>query len=181
MTFYAFYCIIVLIKEVIVLIDEKAVLEKLNISDFRHLTKNNVIDLATELHNVEPEVAMKILEQFPEFSKVLSEVLQEYRQQLDAILQSENTSEKDFINVSNREIDILEGLLTKHLSFDEKIEILDRIDKVRQDIMDHQSEKRHFLMGLVKAGVTAIGIIVAGALGALGVNVHKNTPSQLHK
>ena len=160
------------------MLDEQAVLQKLNISDFRHLTKNNVIDLATELHNVDPEVAKKILDQFPDFTKLLGETLTDFRGQLDAILESENKSEQDFVDTSVREIDILEAQLSGDLSFDEKLEILDRIDRVREGIKEHQSEKRHFLTTLATIGAGVIVFGVCGALSVLGINIHKQIGSQ---
>ena len=43
---------------------EIQVLKKLDIPDFRHLTKDKVIAFATMIPGMEPEVAKKALEQF---------------------------------------------------------------------------------------------------------------------
>lgn len=48
---------------------EKQVLKKLGIPDFRHLSKEKMIKLATMLPHMDPEVAKKALEQFPELAK----------------------------------------------------------------------------------------------------------------
>lgn len=48
-------------------LSEQRVLKKLEIEDFRHLTKAKVIKLASMLDRVDTEVAKKALEQFPEF------------------------------------------------------------------------------------------------------------------
>lgn len=57
---------------------EKQVLKKLGIPDFRHLSKEKVMKFATMLPHMDPEVAKKALEQFPEFSKTTKEMLVEY-------------------------------------------------------------------------------------------------------
>ena len=43
---------------------EANVLKKLDIEDFRHLTKDKVITMASMLDRMDPEVAKKALEQF---------------------------------------------------------------------------------------------------------------------
>ena len=48
---------------------EQDVLAMLNIPDFRHITKENVLMMASSLDKMSPEVAMKVLEQIPDFSK----------------------------------------------------------------------------------------------------------------
>ena len=53
---------------------EQQVLQALNIPDFRHLSKDKVISFASMLTDMEPEVAMKALEQFPEFAKTILEL-----------------------------------------------------------------------------------------------------------
>lgn len=43
-------------------LNEKQVLKKLDIPDFRHLSKENVMKFATMLPHMDPEVAKKALE-----------------------------------------------------------------------------------------------------------------------
>lgn len=54
---------------------EKQVLKKLGIPDFRHMTKAKVMQFATMLPYMDPEVAKMALEQFPEFAKRATEIL----------------------------------------------------------------------------------------------------------
>jgi hypothetical protein len=49
---------------------EREVLQQWNIPDFRHITKDKIMTFASMLHNIEPEVAKKALEQFTEFAKM---------------------------------------------------------------------------------------------------------------
>ena len=56
---------------------EQQVLKKLDISDFRHLTKEKVIAFATMVPKMNPEVAKKALEQFPNFASTSLDVLKE--------------------------------------------------------------------------------------------------------
>lgn len=64
---------------------EIQVLKKLDIPDFRHLTKDKVIAFATMIPGMEPEVAKKALEQFPNFVSISLEIMKEYRGGVRAI------------------------------------------------------------------------------------------------
>ncbi|HIX30501.1 MAG TPA: hypothetical protein H9858_12615, partial [Candidatus Blautia stercoravium] len=75
---------------------EKKVLKKLGIDDFRHLTKEKVITMATMLDKMDPEVAKKALEQFPEFAKVSKDMLKEYKETLDKGLETNRESVQSF-------------------------------------------------------------------------------------
>lgn len=46
-------------------LSEKKVLKKLGIEDFRHMTKDKIVQFASMLPQMDPEVAKKALEQFP--------------------------------------------------------------------------------------------------------------------
>ena len=48
---------------------EQKVLRKLGIQDFRHMTKEKVTGFVSMLPRMDPEVAKKALEQFPDFTK----------------------------------------------------------------------------------------------------------------
>lgn len=65
------------------MMSEAKVLKKLDIADFRHLTKDKVIKMASMLDKMDPEVAKKALEQFPEFVNTTKEMLTEYKESLD--------------------------------------------------------------------------------------------------
>ena len=47
--------------------NEQKVLNKLGIEDFRHLSKEKVVEFISMIPNMEPEVAKAAIAQFPEF------------------------------------------------------------------------------------------------------------------
>ena len=49
---------------------EEAVLKILDIPDFRHLTKDKAIEFVSMIPQMDPEVAIKALEQFPQLKEV---------------------------------------------------------------------------------------------------------------
>ena len=64
-------------------LSEQKVLKKLDIPDFRHLTKDKIIAFASLLPQMDTEVAKKALEQFPNFASTSLEVMREYKSILE--------------------------------------------------------------------------------------------------
>lgn len=54
---------------------EQEVLEILDIPDFRHMSKDKVMKFASELPNMDPQVAKTALLQFPEFAATTRDVM----------------------------------------------------------------------------------------------------------
>ena len=90
---------------------EANVLKKLDIEDFRHLTKDKVITMASMLDRMDPEVAKKALEQFPEFAKTTKEMLIEYKDTLDKGLQNNKDSVQAYYDACQSIIDSLQKQL----------------------------------------------------------------------
>ena len=67
---------------------EQKVLNKLGIEDFRHLTKDKVITMASMLDRMDPDVAKKALDQFPEFAKTMKEIVQDFQKSMEHGLNS---------------------------------------------------------------------------------------------
>ena len=73
-------------------IGEKQLLRMLDIPSFRHMTKEKIIDFASVLSDVDPEVAKKALEQFPNFAAAVSGIAAHYK---DVVVECMNGSDPD--------------------------------------------------------------------------------------
>ena len=150
---------------------EKQVLNKLKIEDFRHLTKDKVIAMASMLDKMNPEVAKKALEQFPDFANTMKDVLAEYKESLDTLLKENGDSVKSYYD----SCDLILGTLQKELdreelSFEDRKYIIDKMMEVNQMKGMKDSENKKFLGTLAMCGVAAV-TLVAGTLAAtLGAN-----------
>ena len=58
---------------------EQEALERLNLESFERLSKKDVIRLGSLLPQMQPEVAKKALEQFPEFARAVGGMMSEYK------------------------------------------------------------------------------------------------------
>ena len=152
---------------------EKQVLKKLDIPDFRHLSKEKIMKFASMLPNMDPEVAKKALEQFPEFAKNTKEILIDYKETLERGIESNDKSILACYDISKSIINSLQNELDKEtLSGEDRKYIISQMLEVSKMMNDKDSENKKFLMGLaVIAGIVATSAI--GALAStLGSNMH---------
>ena len=154
-------------------ISEKRALKKLDIDDFRHLTKANVVQLASMVDKMEPEVAQKALEQFPEFSGTVKTILLDYKELLNRAIDSDNESLRSTYETYNSIIMALQTELDKDtLSFDERKYIIEQMKEIANAVDKKDSENKKWLTKMAMiAGATVVG--VAAVLGSvLGTNTN---------
>ena len=148
---------------------EQKVLKKLNIEDFRHLTKDKVISMASMLDKMDPEVAKKALEQFPEFASTTKEMLSEYKETLDKGLESNKESVQSFYDSCNSIIVSLQKQLENdNISFEDKKYIMDKMSEVSKMMGEKDSENKRFIATMTAMGLTAVGVVAVALASALG-------------
>ena len=153
------------------LLTEKQVLSKLKIEDFRHLTKDKVIAMASMLDKMDPEVAKKALEQFPDFAKTMKEVLIEYKESLDTMLNENGDSVKSYYDSCDVILSTLQKELDREdLSFEDRKYIIDKMMEVNQMKGMKDSENKKFLATLAMCGVAAVTLVAGTLAAALGAN-----------
>lgn len=84
---------------------EKDVLAMMQRTDFKNLSKGDVISFASKIGELRPEVAKEVLAQFPEFVGLMKSALTEYKGMLDTIVSSDDASIKEYYGVANKEMD----------------------------------------------------------------------------
>lgn len=84
---------------------ERDVLAMMQRTDFKNLSKSDVISFASEIAELRPEVVKEILTQFPEFVGLMKSALTEYKGMLDSIVSSDDASIKEYYDVANKEMD----------------------------------------------------------------------------
>ena len=151
------------------MMSEANVLKKLDIEDFRHITKDKVIKMASMLDKMDPEVAKKALEQFPEFAGTTKEILADYKKTLDKGIESNNESLTKVYDTYNAIIASLQKELEKEdLSFEQKKYIIEQMKDIADKVDKKDTENRKFIALMASlASAAALGIVavIASALG----------------
>lgn len=71
---------------------EKQILALLDRTNFKNLSKNDVITYASKLNELRPEVAMQVVAQYPEFVKLIQSVMTECKSMLEKVIESDEAS-----------------------------------------------------------------------------------------
>ena len=150
---------------------EQKVLKKLGIEDFRHLTKDKVITMASMLDKMSPEVAKKAIEQFPNFSNTMKEILHDYKESLDKAQETNADSVKSFYDSCDMIISSLQKEVEKNdLNFEEKKFIIDKMMEVNRMKGEKDSENKKFIATMALFGMAATAIVAGVLSSALGGN-----------
>lgn len=155
---------------------EQQILKKLDITDFRHLTKDKVIAFASLLPKMNPEVAKKALEQFPNFASTSLEVMKNYKEIMEQALDSSSETTKSSIDMYNQVMSSLQKMIENDdLSFDEKIYILEQMKEIAVLVDKKDTESKNTALKIVGiAGTVALGIVAALST-TLGSNIAAKT------
>lgn len=153
-------------------ITEEQVLKTLGIPDFRHMTKEKIIQFVSVLPYMDPEVAKKALEQFPEFKDLMGTAVIEYKSIIIDMVESNSESQKSVYSICNDILDSLRCELQKeNLSIDDRSQIEDKMIEVARIIADKDSENKKFLI----KSMIIVGAVVSGIIGIaatiLGSNI----------
>lgn len=156
---------------------EREVLQQLNIPDFRHITKDKVMTFASMLQNMEPEVAKKALEQFPEFAKMTLEVLKDYKGIMEKTLDENSASSKQCYDIYNEVMDALKSCLAKDdLPFEEKKYYIEKMMEIAKMAESKDTENKGFNWKMITLGTGAVFTVVGIGASILGSNTNIRLP-----
>ena len=84
---------------------EKQALDMMKRTDFKNLSKNDVLSIASKLGELRPDVAKEVVAQFPEFAKLIQSSMEEYKDILGNIVSSDDESVKQVYTIADKDMD----------------------------------------------------------------------------
>ena len=157
---------------------EQKVLKQLGISDFRHMTKDKIVAFATMLPKMDPEVAKKALEQFPEFAKTATEIVSFYKEVVEKGFDENTASVNSFYLTCDSIIATLnEQLKDGNLTFEEKNIIIDKMIELAKMKADKDTENKHFIADIIGKVTLGVGLVIASVAAVIGVQTQLGTVS----
>lgn len=153
-----------------ILTTEEQVKSSIGISDWRHLSKDNLMNFVSVLPNVDSEVAIRIIEQFPEFSKNSVEMLNIMKDVCNTALEDDKQSSIQSIEAYKQVLDELSAMLKREdLSNEDRKYFADKMIEVADKIGLKDTEGKAFkgkLLNTIGGVILGALIIGAGVLGA---------------
>ncbi len=142
----------------------------LNIDSFRNLSKDKIIEFVSLIPNMDKDVAIKVIEQFPEYANFATGMIAQLNSLCDNALKSNSESQKDVIQAYKQILDSLSELLKKEdMAVEERCAITDKMIMVADKISAKDTENKAFLMSLIKktapyfgAGLLTLAAMIFG-------------------
>lgn len=151
------------------LLTEEQVKRYLDITDFRSLSKKKIIEFVSAIPEMDREVAIKIIEEFPEFSKYAQVMVTHYITMCNSILENNGNSAQSVMNSYKHIIETLGTLITMdNISSEDRRYFAEKMVEVADKMAAFDSENKNFLAGLTKyitwflGGCLAIGSVYLG-------------------
>lgn len=153
-------------------ITEKAVKEALQIDSFRNLSKDKIMQFASMIPDIDKDVAISIINQFPSYSEYAISMIEQFRNTCDSIIDANKDSNVEVISAYKKVLDYLaEDLKKENLTFDERQKITEQMIVIADKISEKDTENKQFLAGIIKTNASTVGgALLLGAV-ILGVNV----------
>ena len=157
---------------------EQKVLDKLGIEDFRHLSKEKVIEFVSLVPNMEPEVAKAAIEQFPEFASMMKSIMTDYKQEIESALKQNDDNVKECFNACNKILDSLDELLNDtNLDLNEKMQIINKMQEVQKMMDEKDSENKKFIRDILAIAGVVIVTVAGTAIALLGGDAKLKLPN----
>jgi len=154
------------------MVTENEVKTALDIDSFRNMSKEKIIEFVSAIPNMDKDVAIKIIEQFPAYTESANNMLAQLNTLCNNAMKENGESQKEAIEAYKKILDDLGELLKKDtITAEERMQITEQMITVADRISAKDTENKEFLNGIIKYGVPIIGgALVLGAT-ILGVNV----------
>lgn len=154
------------------IVNEDELKERLGISSWRNLSKDRLISFVSDLPNMDKEVALAAIAQFPDFKHLVLDAFGEVRDQATEGMRFNWKSQKRVHQAFEQYREILSKELDREeLAPEDRFAILQMLKEAIDSEADKDRENKEFLFRI--AGVVATGAVVltAAALAVLGGKV----------
>lgn len=163
------------------LVSVEEVKNALKIDSFRNLSKDKIMEFVSLIPNMDKEVAIKIIEQYPAFAKLSESMVAQLNKMCDTALEKNEESQRLTIQTYKQILDELSNQLhMEDISKEEREKITKQMIEIADKISVKDTENKAFIDKMVKYSTGfAIGALVLGA-AILGVNIKgKDIPKLL--
>ena len=154
----------------------------LNIDSFRNVSKDKLIEFVSLIPNMDKDVAMAIINQFPAYAEMAGGMIGMLDGMCDTAMNKASESQKESIAAYKIILSELGELLKKeNITQEERDHITEQMILVADRISAKDSEFKAFLIEMVKSATPVIGgALILGAV-ILGVNTKGNKIPMLKK
>lgn len=166
-------------SKVLISVDE--VKNALKIDSFRNLSKDKIMEFVSLIPNMNKEVAIKIIEQYPALAKLSESMVTQLNKMCDTALEKNEESQRLTIQAYKQILyELSNQLHVEDISKEEREKIIKQMIEIADKISVKDTENKAFIDKMVKYSTGfAFGVVVLG-VAILGVNIKgKDIPKLL--
>lgn len=153
-------------------LSEEQVKQALHIESFRELSKDKIMEFVSLIPNMDKDVAMSIISQFPAYADSAKTMIEQMNVMCGNILADNHESRQMAVSAYYKILDSLQKRLdSPDISEDEQKAITKMMIDIADKIAAKDTENKQFLTGLFKYGSMLIGGVVVIGATILGVQV----------
>ncbi len=146
--------------------------EYLDIPDFRHLTKDKLIAFVSAIPDMDKEVAIKTIEQFPEFSGCAKVLVAHYETICGSILKENGSSVQAAMDGYRQVLNTLDAIAqSDEIAPDDKRFFAEKMVEVADKMASLDASNKNFLAGMTKYITWFVSGTLVICAGVLGVKV----------
>lgn len=150
-------------------IDEKDLLKMLGIPSFRYMSKDKLASFVSALPDIDPDVAKKALEQFPDLSAAIAEIVGHYRGIVTECLAGSDADTRLCLEACASTIgSIQRELESETLTFDQRETLIGQSVGLVQTMRAIDADGKRFRAHVIYASSIAFGLATAALVSVLG-------------
>jgi len=164
------------------LLTEQQAKDALNIENFHNFPKEKVMQLVSLLPQMDKEVALSIINQFPVYSELAQAMVEQLGQACDAAM-AENSKSQDAVLSAYRKIldDLGEVLKRESITEEERDRISNKMIEIADKMAAKDSENKNFLAWITKNKEYIIGGAIFLGTTLFGVSLSEKGLPKLKK
>ncbi|MFE9241890.1 hypothetical protein [Streptomyces sp. NPDC007007] len=152
--------------------DEDEIKQELGIETWRHLSKDKMMKFVAMMPDMETEVALRIVDQFPTFRDFAKDALDAITKAHDSTLSANTQSQEHVHRALQEEREALKSELNRDdLNREERMEILNRIQENSKRALQNDSDNKKFLSGALNKKLGFVFAVAALAVAFVGGRV----------
>ena len=155
------------------LLTEVEVKQKLDISDFRNITKDKIIQFVSLMPQMDKELSIKIIEQFPNYTNMATSIVDKLLNLCNNAIENSKVTEKEAIEAYKLVLlTIKKELEDKEITKEEREKYNNQMIEVADKISEIDIRNKKWLEGIIKHGSTVMCITLAVGAAILGININ---------
>lgn len=158
------------------IVSEEEVKKILNIESFRNLSKDKIMEFISLIPDMDKEVAISIINQFPNYIELAKLVTESFDRTKDACIEKNDISRKDVVDMYKEILNSQARLLEKEdLSEEQRRYATEQMFIAADKVAEKDTENKAFYRDVMKYGsYLTTGILMIGGV-ILGVNFTQKT------